>query len=135
MKYLLILPLLFMMGCDFPKIEKSRLLEESAVVSETIHTDAHSDMDYGPTIGWDGEFGMGWSTTHVPEKWGVVFKCKHGKFVVQGYGSKYKELWSKMEARDNVIIKYHEIYKVYKKKKRREFYDFDFIDAVVVKNE
>lgn len=39
----------------------------------------------------------------------VVFKCAHGKFVVEGKEDHYRELWSKLEVGQQVTVKYREI--------------------------
>lgn len=56
------------------------------------------------TIDFDGNVNFGSATVHIPERWAVVFKCKHGSFVVEG--SSAKQLFSELRTDACVDIEY-----------------------------
>lgn len=131
-----------LIGCEETKIEYSKILHEEAVVSDVVYTPSRhgSGSGIGPTMGFDGNIGI--AITHVdvniPEKYAVIFKCQHGKFIIQGTSQRYKNLWEKLERDQNVIVEYREVYKsVYddidgdgvKDLIKRELIKYDFLDA------
>ena len=121
--------LVFIFGCDFPERVSSEMLTEDGTVVDTIHLAHHSDVNFGPTINMNGDLGMAMTSTSIPEQWGVVFRCQHGKFAIQGSRDKYKELWNRLDNGDKVIIKYKEVYNVWKESGKKEFVSLDFISA------
>ncbi len=122
--------------------EKSDLFYEDAVVSETVYSPSKhgSGTGVGPTFNMDGDIGISITSVSVdvPEKYAVVFKCKHGKFIIEGKGKKYKELWGRFESGDSVSVSYKEVYKsTYKDTNddgkeeliKKSLVDYDFLDA------
>jgi hypothetical protein len=129
-------------GCIDRRIEYSDVLKENAVVSDTVYTPSHhgSSVDVGITTDFDGNAGLSFTPTSVsiPEKYGVVFRCQHGKFVVQGAGERYRELWEGFEEGQEVEVTYKEVYRsVYddadgdgvKELVERELIKYDFLGA------
>jgi hypothetical protein len=119
-------------GCDRVEIEQSTILHEDAVVVDTIYTPSRHDtevgltaikmggmgMDFGGDVGMRLGGGLQVSNVEVPEEFAVVFKCKHGKFIVER-----KEIYDKVKGGEgkNVDVSYTEVYRVtYKKKDGKE---------------
>ncbi len=136
-------------GCTKTKQESSAILFEEATIVDVIYTPSTHDtklgltmMKLGPVgIGFDGNTGirMGGglqvSSVNVPEKFDVIFKCQHGKFIVNG-----KERYDKFEKHigKTVIVNYREIYKTTYQEKdgkdsiiERVLMSYDFIDATI----
>ncbi len=126
--------LLALAGCKETKTESSDLLYEDAIVSDVVYSPSKHGSGVGPTIDLTGEGGMGiaFTSVSVPEKYAVVFKCQHGKFIVEGETPEYKELWNRFEEGDSVNVSYKEIYKsVYENDRliERTLTAYDFLDA------
>jgi hypothetical protein len=111
-----------LVGCEGDITEKeeySRVLHEDAKVEDVVFTPSrHGDgsgFGIGPTIDFDGNLGIAFSSSsvdvNIPEKYAVVFECQHGKFIVQGTGAKHKELWSRLHEGELVDVSYREVYK------------------------
>lgn len=123
MKLHYIIPLL-LLGCDIPQYHTTDSKTEPATVTKTFFTASHTDVSATPNM--DG--GIDVDTTHVPAQFGVMFRCQHGEFCIQGSKDRHADLWKRMSAGDKVVVHYKEIYRY--TKKATNFYDFDFIDAV-----
>lgn len=106
MKYLTTILAVLVVACY--TTTRSPLLRESALVVETVY----QPSQHGTGVGY-----------------AVVFRCQHGKFVVEGEGGKYRALWEKLAEGDSVTVLYHEVYREHDDG-RRELVDHDFIDAV-----
>jgi len=101
---------------------------------ETVYTPSKHELGLGVTaikiggglgVDFSGDLGLGIgsrlqvSSSEVPEKFAVVFKCKHGKFIVER-----KEIYEKLKGKDgrNVDISYTEVYRTtYEKKDGKEY--------------
>ena len=127
-------------GCKETKTELSDILHEDAVVSETVYSPSRHGSDISPTYDLTGDGGVGFAITSVsiPEKYAVVFKCQHGKFIVEGTDKAHRDLWQRLEEGKKVDVSYKEIYKaVYddvdgdgeKDLLSRDLVDRDFLDA------
>ena len=147
-KYLPLILALAFNKCNLPeeRQEFSDILYEPAIVTEVAYSPSRhgSGSGVGPTIDFDGNVGI--AITHVsvdvPEKYAVVFKCKHGKFISEGSDQRHKELWERFYERDSVTVSYKEIFKsVYQDKNddgkkdlvSRTLIAYDFLDAQVIK--
>lgn len=145
----LILATAIICGCQERARESSSVLHEDAVITEVVYTPSRHDLDLGLTavkmggLGMDfsGDFGLRIggglqiSSTTIPEKFAVVFKCKHGKFIVTR-----KAVYEKLKGMDGkeVDVAYRENYMVthdtvngVRKLIDRVLTDYEFIDATV----
>ncbi len=130
-------------GCKETRTELSDILHEDAVVSETVYTPSRhgSGSGVGPTFDvTDGNVGIAFTSINIniPEKYAVVFKCQHGKFIVEGTDIEHKSLWKKLSQGQEVDISYREVFNsVYddidgdgkKDLVSRTLVDYDFLDA------
>lgn len=121
-------------ACQRTVTEKSEELTESAVVEDVVFSPSSHGSGVGPSIDMTGKGGIGIAVTSVsvPEKYAVVFRCQHGKFIVQGTSRKHQELWKRLVRDQEVTVYYHEIYHVTYDGDEvisRELVDYDFIDA------
>jgi hypothetical protein len=141
------LPLIFG-GCDYirslpeTRTEYSDVLHEDAKVVDVAYTPSRHGSGAGPSFGMTsgGDVAMGLSVTSVsiPKKYAVVFKCQHGKFIVEGEDEEHKKLWERLQEGEDVDVTYREIYETtyqdYDKDGKKEFIerkliDYDFLDA------
>ena len=124
------------------KTELSDVLTEDAIVSEIVYMPSRhgSGSGIGPTMDFDGNIGFAFSSVSVsiPEKYAVVFKCQHGKFISEGTDQRHKDLWQRLSEGHEVVVTYKEIFKsTYQdtdgdgKKEviKRELVAYDFLDA------
>ena len=130
-------------GCEQKRItrrEISDILHEDAMVTETIYMPRR----HGSATGVDFNLNVTFSDVDIPEKYALVFKCQHGKFVIEGKGDRYKQLWSRFTQGDLADVEYKESYiSVYEDKDgdgkkdlvERRLVDYDFIDAQPKKSE
>jgi hypothetical protein len=137
-------------GCKETKTEYSATLYENAFVSDAVYTPSKHEteigvtafdgglmgVDYGGNAGIQIGGGMQISSVTVPEKFAVVFKCAHGKFIVQK-ASVYDQLKSAIGK--TVKVAYREVYRVTyddvdgtTKVIARELADYDFLSATVI---
>jgi hypothetical protein len=118
-------------GClDREVYEYSDVLSEPAKVITLVHSPRHSSSDVVTGITGNGDLTITPVSVQVPESWGVVFECKHGRFVINR-----KELFDTLSPNQNVTIQYREIYICiydYDKKqlKTKKLIDYDFLDAI-----
>lgn len=103
-----------------------------------------SGSGIGPSIGFDGNVGIAITSVsvNIPEKYAVVYKCKHGKFISEGTDQRHKDLWERFTEGDSVNVSYREVFQSYYEDKdddddldlvSRTLVDYDFLDAVVTK--
>lgn len=71
-KVLVFLLLLVALGCDLPRTEYSKDLEEPATVCETVYTPATHGESFGPTISLSGKIGF------VTVKYREVYRVVEG---------------------------------------------------------
>ena len=145
MKKIGLLLALALCGCG-PRvsIERSPILYEDAIVYDLIFTPpAHmpstkTEYQFGPYYNWmEGEFEIGFHpaqvpcTITIPPKYGVVFKCQHGKFYIER-----EILYKTLQQGQRVNIQYQELYHITTEKiegewreTKHELYDYDFLNA------
>ena len=134
------LALLVLGGCKETRNEWSGDLYEDAVVVDVVYNPSKHGSGVGPTIDLTGEGGVGvaFTSVSIPEKYAVVFRCQHGKFIVEGTDQEHKFLWEKSTEGDSVKVKYRELYQsVYDDPEgdgnnqliSRTLVDYDFLDA------
>ena len=121
-------------GCERTKTEYSEVLTEPATVIDLVYTPSRHGSGVGPTFGITGEgdisVGIAITSVNIPERYAVVFRCKHGKFIIQS--AKAKELWQRLKLNQEVTVSYKEVYRtVYDDKKvvSRVLVKYDFLDA------
>ena len=103
-------------------------MTEPATVEDTFYQASMHGSTGGVGLGMDGNISFHSGSVYVPEKYVIVFKCQHGKFIIEGGGDRNKRLWSVLSKGDNVIVYYKENYLV-SKKHGKQFTGYDFIDA------
>jgi hypothetical protein len=147
------LGLLAIAGCKEVVREESQILHEDAMVVERIYSPSRHNTSVGLTaVKVGGGFGMDYrgnmgcrignglqiSSSTVPEKYGVMFKCQHGSFTSQGSDVRHKNLYQRLKTGELVDVTYKEIYRTtyedVKGTKKHEviervLVDFDFLDA------
>ncbi|MFA6466953.1 MAG: hypothetical protein WCV71_03770 [Patescibacteria group bacterium] len=129
---LMMLVMVSFTGCKRTVVQQSGELTESAVVDEVIFSPSSHGSSVGPTMSGDGGIGIAVTSVSIPEKYAVVFRCQHGKFVVQGTSQKYKELWERLIRGQAVTVYYKETYRVVYEGEEllsRELIGYDFLTA------
>ena len=127
-------------ACKEVKTEISDVLHEDGKVVDLVYSPSNHGTGIGPTVDLTGDGGMGIAVTSVdiPEKYAVVFRCQHGKFIIEGTDEKYKNLWSRLEENQEVDITYRERYKITyddidndgkKEPIEKRLIKYDFLDA------
>ena len=144
---------LMLAGCKYSQIEESSTLHEDATMTEKIYSPSRHDaelgltaikignsfgMDYGGNLGLGIGNGLQISSSKVPEKYGIVFRCKHGSFTSEGSDERHKNLYNRLEKNQLVDVTYKELYRATyddlensksHKLTSRVLIDFDFLDA------
>lgn len=130
---------LFMLisACEYYEKEYSAEMTEPAMVTEVIYSPPRHGSDIAPTFGMTGGGNMtvGFTSVDVkiPEVYAIVFKCQHGKFIIQTPHKKAKDLWGHLKRDQEVTVRYREVYRVLygkdKKPIKKELLEYDFIDA------
>lgn len=107
------------------KTEYSSELREPGKVEEISFAPGGS----GTTTSYDltGKGGLSVGDVDIPDRYGVVISCKHGKFRLKPQGETAKAMWEKLHVGDSITIHYREVYHVQDGVK--ELADLDFIDA------
>lgn len=128
--FILTVALMLATACDIPKTEYSDVMTEKGTVFDTTYIPKGHGKDTAIGFSHSANGGNGGITItpvdiKIPERFAVVFKCQHGKFVIDG--KKAKDLYSRLDPGDEVVIKYREVYKVTSNGK--SLVDLDFIDA------
>lgn len=134
-----ILPILLfaLSACDNAKYETSEILHEEGIVYDSIFVPEGHGSDIEFNIDADGNFSIDTVSVHMPERYAVVFKCQHGKFIIANT-NKAKELYHRLSRNQKVDITYTEITKITKDKSGveeqeiKQLHDFDFIDAIAI---
>lgn len=118
---------LFCGGCDMPQTQYSAELTESGTVHDTafVPKGHGSDTAVGFNTGKGGGVTITPVSITIPERYAVIFKCEHGKFVIDGNTG--KELYKRLERGDSVTIRYREVYRV--TRTETNLVDLDFVDA------
>lgn len=139
---------LWLAGCDFirslpeTRTEYSKVLHEDAKVVDVVYTPSRHGGGIGPsfgmTSGGDAAVGLAVTSVNIPEKYAVVFKCQHGKFIVEGEDKEHKNLWGRLQEGQEVDVTYKEIYEATymdankdgkKEYIERKLIKYDFLDA------
>lgn len=115
---LVVVGLLLLAGCEYTKNEYSSLLTEDAEVVDLVYTPLRHGRGsgIGPSINMNGHLGISFVSVRVdvPETYAIVFRCEHGKFIVQSnkhWGpQKVKQLWGELRDGQKVVVIYREIY-------------------------
>jgi hypothetical protein len=130
-KSLIVLALVLLAGCY--RTERTGIMHEDASVEDTIFQP--SQHGSGTAYDLTGKGGLSVTSVDIPEKYALIFKCQHGKFVIQGTGERYKALWKRLSKGQKVDVSYQEVYRVYKsddgKQPGRVLEKYDFLDATV----
>jgi hypothetical protein len=107
---------------------------EDGEVLDVIYMPSRHGAGFGPSVGVDTDGGVASGVSIVsvdmPSKFAVVFKCQHGKFVVQSEGdeSRAHQLWKKLTQGMRVTIAYQEEYR--ENSQGRQFVKYHFVDAI-----
>lgn len=125
------------------KTEYSDVLFEDAVVEDVVYTPSRHSVETTitttPTIDMDGNLtlhtGLDTTDVTVPERFAVVFRCKHGQFIVER-----KEVYKKLtkDTGKTVLVQYQEVYETKykrvdgeKKLISRTLVKYHFLDATL----
>jgi len=113
--------------------EYSEELTEPATVIEKIHTPSSHTMGLVPKLDLvSGSVALELGLVTAPEKYGLLFRCQHGEFVIQGSDDKYQTLYKQFEREQRVTVHYREAYHMtYQGDElmQRELFDYDFLYA------
>jgi hypothetical protein len=152
-------------GCDEVKTEQSEVLHEEAEVANLIFTPSRHDIHIEEKSSFDTGIGVSdkasigatdiygrkgvavgdkvISSTDVPERYGVLFRCQHGTFVSEGPDVRHKTMWQTLKQGQKVDVLYKEIYRCTysdqdkdgkKELVKRVLVDLDFLDARPLEN-
>ena len=109
-RYLLLIITVLLCGC-IPKEEMSGPMTEEATIVAMSYAPSQHGSASGMAITTNGKGGMGFGPTFgsvdIQEAYAVVFKCKHGTFVVND--KKAKQLFSTYLQGQKVILTYREV--------------------------
>ena len=78
---------------------------EDATVLDLVYSPSSTGTASGFTS--NGDFHV--STVQTNARYAVIFKCPHGKFVIEGDDDKHKQLWQQFSKGDNVRVEYAEL--------------------------
>lgn len=122
--------LLALAACDSARTETSEELVEEAEVVQVIYQPSQTSSSSGTSMDLDLKVKFHNHTITSPDKFAVVFKCQHGKFVIEdeGKGSRAERLWKKLAQGDKVSIRYKEVNTTWPDG-RRELQKYEFLDA------
>ena len=125
MKKLLLIAALFTFGCH-RTVHSPERTETGSVYDTAFVPKGHGS---GTAVGYNTGKNSGVTispvSVDIPERFAVVFKCEHGKFVIDG--EKGRKLYQKLEKGDRVEIRYREVIRV--TSTETNIVDLDFLDA------
>jgi len=106
MKKTLILCLLA--SCNEVVTEYSDTYTEIGSVSDVVFTPSRHETNVNFGMDWDGNPEITYDDEFIPERFAVVFRCPHGKFIIEK-----KSIYDAMLGHDGepVTIYYREIYR------------------------
>lgn len=90
------------MGCMSTKVEYGYPVAENAVVLDRIYKEPElvmvpsMDHEGNPTIEID----------ETDPEYGVKFRCQHGEFTIHAAGTKYSDLYNRMQTGETVSVVY-----------------------------
>lgn len=114
-------------GCY--RLEQSAPMVEAGKVEQVLYNQSTEGTAVSSHVDVNGNPGMSVTSYGSPAKYGVIFRCRHGRFVIQGSDERYKDLWGRFDVGQAVDIQYREVYQV-DKEGRKKLYQYDFLDAV-----
>lgn len=123
---ILALFLLLLLSCTETEFISETMLEQ-AIVEDIIYSPGQHGS--GSSIGIDTNLDIQIMSTDIntSPQYAIVFKCMHGRFVIQGESEQYKKYWQSFNKGQTVTIEYKEIYNI--ENNRRTLLKYDFIDA------
>ena len=120
--------------------EPSQVLEEDALVVDLAYTPSRHGDGSGVGITTSGDVAIVSTSVDIPEKYAIVFKCQHGKFIIECNTPERKKLWMDLDEGQKVKVLYKEMwkatYRIYKSEKTllaRRLKDYWFLNAVPIK--
>lgn len=117
-------------ACD--KREDGPDLSEAGEVYDTCFVPKGHGSGTGVGFSTSGEMVTSSSDVSIPARFAIVFKCQHGKFVIDG--DRGEALYKRLSKGDRVKITYYEEFSV-DKHGTRTFVDMHFRDAQVTELE
>lgn len=102
---LLIITCIVVCGCT--KRHYGPELTEPAEVFETAFVPRGHGTGAGIGISTSGNVSVVSSNIDIPERYAVVFKCQHGKFVIDG--QRGEDLYKRFQRGDKVLVRYCEV--------------------------
>lgn len=110
MKIVLIcaLGILLCAGCS--KIVYSEPLSEPAEVYDVAYVPSGHGSDLAVGVSSSGKMTVTPISVDIPERYAVVFKCQHGKFVIDG--ERGKACYEALQRGDKVVVRYSIKYEV-----------------------
>lgn len=105
----------------------SEMLYEEAEVVDVIYTPSQHDSNVSMGFTTSGDVSLTPVSVDLPTTYAIVFRCSHGKFVIQGTTDKYKQYWENFREGQIVTISYKEVYEISDNEAR--LVKYDFIDA------
>jgi hypothetical protein len=109
MKFLIAAAILILIWVCGQTINGPILTEKAEVIETCYIPKGHgSDVAVGYNFGKNGGTTITPINIDIPERYAVVFKCKHGKFAIDG--ERGMALYNKLEKGDKVVITYCETF-------------------------
>lgn len=100
---LLVLIFALLVGCSGHTTKYGPVLTEPA----TVQSLAYVPRGHGSGVGMTMKGEMSVSSVDIPERYAVVFQCRHGSFVVEG--QRARELFGKVRQGQRVAVHYREV--------------------------
>jgi len=133
-KYLICL-IILLSGCTNPVTYGPELTETAEVVDTCYVPAGHgSDVNVGFTT--NGDLAITPVNINIPARYAVVFKCKHGKFIIDNENydrDRAKKLYHKLCRGNKVLVKYCEKRQIIKQEEC--VIGLHFIDANIIGSE
>jgi hypothetical protein len=133
MKLILMLMVIGLVGCGANR-EYGGLLTEPGEVYDVAYVPSGHGSDVAVGFTSKGSTTITPVSITIPERYAVVFKCQHGKFVIDG--ERGESIYKRFNKGDLVTIQYCEVFEVTKERKSGKTVtvtnsvDLHFIDAV-----
>lgn len=127
LKYLMFVAAALLGGC-VERVNGPELSEPGEVYDTCFVPQGHGS---GSSVGFtsDGALTSSSTSIEVPARYAIVFRCQHGKFVIDG--DRGKVLYNKLSKGDHVTIRYCEVLEV--KDGVTTPVELHFIDAHITK--
>lgn len=131
-KWLAVLVLVVICGCDFTQYVNGPALTEVGEVYDSCYVPSGhgSDTVVGYNTGKNGGITITPVTINIPARYAIVFKCQHGKFVIDG--ERGEVLYNKLSKGDTVNIIYCQELEVYRKAAITNIIGLHFLDAKII---